>query len=293
MARKVEDAYFGTRRNLGAPAGPPDGPAASSCCDDRQIIATLLHHAHAATLACCGESGEVGTVLGDLVDRGLGDEDEAGDGSCGLQCRAGNLDRVVHAHLDHVAVLAGCAVQAFTGGQTLNLLDHNGAFEAGVLSDRANRCLEGLANDIDTDELILIGGLDLVELGDNVEQSDAAARNDALFDSCARCLQRVLDAGLLLLELGLGCSTDLEHCHAAGELGEALLELLAVEVGLGAIELGLDLGDAVLNILLIARAVDDERILLGDLDGLRSAEHVDGDVGKRHTEDPWRRRSRR
>ena len=112
---------------------------------------------------------------------------------------------------------------------------------------------------------ILIGGLNLVALGDNVEQSDAAARNDALFDSCARCLQRVLDAGLLLLEPGLGCSTDLEHCHAAGELGEALLELLAVEVGLGAIELGLDLGDAVLNILLIARAVDDERIFCDSL----------------------------
>lgn len=30
MARKVEGAYFGTRRNLRAPAGPPDGPAASS-----------------------------------------------------------------------------------------------------------------------------------------------------------------------------------------------------------------------------------------------------------------------
>jgi len=40
----------------------------------------------------------------------------------------------------------------------------------------------------------------------------------------------VLDAVLLLLELHLGGCTDLDDGHAAGQLREALLELLAVVV---------------------------------------------------------------
>jgi hypothetical protein len=35
---------------------------------------------------------------------------------------------------------------------------------------------------------------------------------------------------LLLLELGLGRRADLDHRHAAGQLGQPLLQLLAVEV---------------------------------------------------------------
>jgi hypothetical protein len=46
-------------------------------------------------------------------------------------------------------------------------------------------------------------------------------------------MQRVLDAVLLLLHLGLGRSSDLDHRNAAGELREALLELLLVEVRVG------------------------------------------------------------
>jgi hypothetical protein len=37
-----------------------------------------------------------------------------------------------------------------------------------------------------------------------VDERDAAARNLALLESCAGSLQRVLDAVLLLLHLGLG-----------------------------------------------------------------------------------------
>jgi hypothetical protein len=57
----------------------------------------------------------------------------------------------------------------------------------------------------------------------------------------------VLDAVLLLLELDLGGRADLDDADAAGELGEALLELLAVVVGVGVLDLGLDLGDPTLD----------------------------------------------
>ena len=71
-----------------------------------------------------------------------------------------------------------------------------------------------------------LGELERVERGSRVDERDAAAGDDALFDGRAGRLQRVLDAVLLLLELDLGGRADLDDGHAAGELGQTLLELL-------------------------------------------------------------------
>ena len=76
-----------------------------------------------------------------------------------------------------------------------------------------------------------------------VDEGGAATGDDALLDRRAGRRDGVLDAVLLLLELDLGVRADLDDADAAGELGEALLELLAVPVGVGALDLGLDLGD--------------------------------------------------
>ena len=117
-----------------------------------------------------------------------------------------------------------------------------------------------------------------VEDRKRVDESNATAGDDALFDGRAGRLEGVLDAVLLLLELGLGRSADLDDRDAAGELGQTLLELLLVEVGVGVLDLGLDLVDAGLDVLLLAGAVDDRGVVLGDLDGLGAAEHVERDV---------------
>jgi hypothetical protein len=85
-------------------------------------------------------------------------------------------------------------------------------------------------------------------------------------------VQRVLDAGLLLLHLDLGGRADLDDGDAAGELGEALLELLAVVVGGGLLDLGADLLDAALDVGLLAGAVDDRGVVLVDRDLLGAAE---------------------
>jgi hypothetical protein len=74
----------------------------------------------------------------------------------------------------------------------------------------------------------------LVECRRARRTADAAAGEDALFDGGAGGVQRVLDAGLLLLHLDLGGGADVDLGDAAGELGEALLELLAVVVAGGA-----------------------------------------------------------
>ena len=83
--------------------------------------------------------------------------------------------------------------------------------------------------------------LELVERRDGLQEGRAAAGDDALLDGRAGRRERVLDAVLLLLELDLGGRADLDDGDAAGQLGEALLELLPVVVGGGLLDLGLDL----------------------------------------------------
>ena len=73
-------------------------------------------------------------------------------------------------------------------------------------------------------------------------------------------------------------AADLDHGDAAGELGQPLLQLLAVVVGGGVLDLLPDLGDARLDVGLLAGAVDDGRVVLGDDHLLGAAEHVERDV---------------
>jgi hypothetical protein len=97
-------------------------------------------------------------------------------------------------------------------------------------------------------------------------------------------VQGVFDAGLLLLHLHLGGGTDLDHGHTAGELGDALLQLLAVVVGGGLLDLGADLLDAGLDVGLGAGAVDDGGVFLGDLDLLGGAQVVQGGLLQRQAD---------
>ena len=85
-------------------------------------------------------------------------------------------------------------------------------------------------------------------------------------------LQGVLDAVLGLLHLDLGGRANLDDGHAAGQLGETLLELLTVEVGVGVLDLGLDLLDAALDGLTVAGAVDQRGVILGHHDLAGTAE---------------------
>ena len=102
--------------------------------------------------------------------------------------------------------------------------------------------------------------------------------DDALLDGSAGRGDRVLDAVLLLLELDLGVGTDLDDADATGELGEALLELLAVPVGVGPLDLGLDLVDPTVDVVGVALTVDDRRRVLGDDDATGLTEVLEADL---------------
>jgi hypothetical protein len=114
--------------------------------------------------------------------------------------------------------------------------------------------------------------LELVERGLGTDEGDAAAGDDAFFHGRAGGVQGVFDAGLLLLHLGLGGGTDVDDGHAASELREALLELLAVVVAGGLFDLAADLAHAALDVRLLAGAFDDRGVLLVDRDALGAAE---------------------
>ncbi len=65
--------------------------------------------------------------------------------------------------------------------------------------------------------------------------------------------------------LDLGRAADADHRDAAGELGQALLQLLTVVVRGGFLDLRLDLRNAGLDVGLLAGAVDDGGWRLGGL----------------------------
>ncbi len=82
----------------------------------------------------------------------------------------------------------------------------------------------------------------------------------------------------LFLQLHLGGRADLDDRDAAGQLREALLQLFAVVVRVGVVDLGLDLVDPTLDVGLVARALDDGRLVLGDDHLASPAQHVEVDV---------------
>ena len=91
--------------------------------------------------------------------------------------------------------------------------------------------------------------LEIVEGLRRPQQRDATAGDDAFLDGRARRVERVLDARLLLLHLGLGGRADLDDGDAAGELGQPLLELLLVVVRGRLLDLRPELLDPALDLL--------------------------------------------
>src|SRR6185312_10019351 len=103
------------------------------------------------------------------------------------------------------------------------------------------------------------------------------AGHDAFLDRRASSRDGVLDAVLALLELHLGVGPDADDADTAGELGEPLLQLLAVPVGVGLLDLAADLPDAVADLRLRAPTVDNSGGFLVDDDAPGGTEHLEPD----------------
>ena len=141
----------------------------------------------------------------------------------------------------------------------------------GVLGEAAHRLLERVRGRSVTPVSASPSSLSLSSDAWALMQRHAAAGHDALLDRRAGGGEGVLDAVLLLLELDLGGGADLDDRHAAGQLGQPLLELLLVVVGGRVLDLGLDLLDAALDLGSRAVALDDRRVVLVGDDAARAA----------------------
>src|SRR3712207_4438913 len=80
---------------------------------------------------------------------------------------------------------------------------------------------------------------------------------------------------LALLELDLGRGTGLDDGDATGQLGQALLQLLAVVVGVRLLDLGADLVHPAGDLVAVTGTLDDRRLVLGDDDLAGAAQQRD------------------
>src|SRR5436305_5475057 len=204
---------------------------------------------------------------------------KTGDRRRVLQRVPHDFRRIDDAGLDEVGDLALLGIVAVVDVLAVQeLANDDRAVGAGVLGDLPSRPLEGLADDVDTDLLVRIGRGQLVERLDRVEQRDAATGDDTLFDRRTGRMHRVVNAVLAIFHLNLGRTANPDYRNAAGKLCEALLQLLAVIVGGGFLDLLPDLRAAAIDIGLLAAAIDDRRVFLLDADLLGLAEHVERDI---------------
>src|SRR5262249_41397249 len=250
-------------KRKGPPAG---GPFINGCWFERLEV-------HAAVARHSGSAGRL--VLRQLGHHRLGGDEQTGDRGRILQRRAHDLGRVDDAGLDEVDVFLALRVEAESLRLVLeDLADHDRALDARVLGDLPYRAFQRLEHDVDAG---LDVGVVVVDAADRLlgaQERDAAARHDAFLDRGAGSVERVFDAILLLLHLDLGRAADADPRDAARELGEPLLQLLAVIVGGRLLDLLLDLADARFDVLLLAGAVDDRGLLFLDDDLLGAAEHL-------------------
>src|SRR5208283_3873835 len=216
-------------------------------------------------------------LLRQLRDHALGREQEAGYRRRVLQGRARDLRLVDDAGLDEVLVLVGGDVEAVVALACGHLASDHRALDARVRAEHPYRVLDCAADDLRADLLVAFEGEGVDHLR-GAQQCHAAAGYDAFLDGRAGRVERVLDTGLLLLHLDLGRGADIDDGDAARELREPLLELLAVVVGGGLVDLAADLLDAALYVGALAAALDDRRVLLVDDDPLGAAEVADLDV---------------
>src|SRR5262245_17325905 len=130
----------------------------SSC---RKPCGFLHHPAHVGHARARAGRG----LLRHLGDDGLGREDVLRDRRRVLQRQTRDLRRVDDPGLDQVLVLARVDVQPMTLGASPDLVDHDRAFEPGVVGELADRLLERPSDDVSAGALV---ALELVE-GDGLD----------------------------------------------------------------------------------------------------------------------------
>src|SRR2546421_7810888 len=248
---------------------------------ERERLDLEVHTTHTAHAAATRRHAAAGVLLRYFRYHGFGGDQERGNRSRVLDRHANHLGRVDDALGDQVAVFAGLRVEA-VGVLILlqDLSDDHGTVFAGIDRDLAGRIGQRLAHDLDAGLLVVVLGAQSLEMLGGTQQGDAAARHDAFLNRRTGRMHRVINAILALLDLDFGRAADADHRDAACELGQTLLQLLAVVVRGGLLDLCLDLRNAGFDVGLLAGAVDDRGVFLVDHHLLGATEHGERNVLK-------------
>src|SRR5207253_1671474 len=182
------------------------------------------------------------------------------------------LGRIDDTHLHQVAVLAGLGVEAKVVLAFDHLIDDDRRLVARVGDDLARRLLEGTQHDLDPGVLIGALALQILDVGASPQIRNTTAGDDAFFDGRTGRVQRVFDAGFLFFHFHFSRRADLDQGHAAGELGHTLLQLFLVVIRRRILDLLANVLHTRFDRGLFAGAVDDRRVILADLDALRTAQ---------------------
>ena len=184
-----------------------------------------------------------------------------------------DLHRVDDARLEHVDIHAGIGVVADVGRFLRYFVDHHRAVDAAVVGDLLHRSRQSVQHDVDADLFVSLGlRANLLDHLAAANQGHSAAGQNAFFDGRPGGVQGVFDASLLLLHVRLGIGTDRDDRHAAGQLGQPLLELFAIVFAVRGRDLVADLLDAILDVGRLAGALDDRGRIFVDRDLLGPAQ---------------------
>src|SRR6478736_181954 len=158
----------------------------------------------------------------------------------------------------------------------LDFLNDERAFLARVIRELAGWLFDGPAHDLHANLLVAFKALDVIERFLRANERDATARHDAFLNRRARGMQCIFHASFLLLHLGLGGSTDVDHGHSAGELRQTFLEFLAIVIARCLFDLTANLAYSTLNVALLDFAFDNggDFLVNGNALGLAEIVHL-------------------
>ena len=119
-------------------------------------------------------------------------------------------------------------------------MDNNWAFLAGVVGNGLERNFQHVADDLCAEGFVAFK-LQVVDGLLATQEGHSAAGHDAFFQRGLGGGPGVVQKELPLLHFGLGRRADADLGHAAGQLGQPLLELLLVVVAGGRLDFLADL----------------------------------------------------
>ena len=204
-------------------------------------------------------------VLRTVSDHRFGGDQQRGDRSRIFQRGAHHLGRVDDAELEHVAIFFGLRVEA-EGCRSCfpDLASHDRAVDAGVLGDLAQRSFQRARTMSMPAFWSAFATVKPSSTLPGLDQGHAAADDDAFLNGRTGRVQRVINAVLALFHFDFGHAADPDDGNAARQLGHTLLQLFAVVVRGGFLDLRPDLADAGLDLGLVASAIDDGGVVLVD-----------------------------